>query len=262
MERVPAIAGWHWIKQGFALFRRQPGEMSTLFVLYCCLNLMISLIPVLGAVLWFVLIPVFSMAFMTACNDIEQDKRVHPRVLLAGFRSPALKRLLALGACYLVAMLVAAVAAKIFDDGYLFQAIANQMNNPPTADANQTEDPRLVKSALFLMGVYLSAILPLWFASPLIAWQNMSVGKAIFFSFFSVVRAIKAIALYALCWAAINIFVDFGIDAILQLLQVENFEIAAFVLMPFFLLLTVVMHCSYYASYAQIFGTPARPAEN
>jgi hypothetical protein len=254
MERIPAPSGWLWIKQGFALFRRQPGEISTLFVLYCCFNLLTYLIPPVGVISSFVLIPIFSMAFMTACRDIEQDKRVHPRVLFAGFRSPALKRLLGLGSCYLLAMVLAIIVANLSDNGYLFEAIAKQVENPPTTDAPAPQDLRLMKSFAVLMCVYLLAILPLWFAAPLLAWQNMSLGKAMFFSFFSVIRAIKAIALFAVCWLSINLAVNLGIDALLQLLQVDNMEIAAFIQMPFTLVLVIVMHCAYYMSYKQVFG--------
>jgi hypothetical protein len=256
MERIPAVAGWHWIKQGFALFRRQPSELSTLFVLCCCLKLLLSVIPVLGLVLWFLLIPPFSMAFMVACNDIEHEVRVHPRVLFAGFHGPAVKRLLGLGACYFAAMLVAVVVTHIIDDGYLLNTLMSQVNDAPVPDAKTTEDTRLAKSVLFLMATYLIATLPLWFASPLIAWRNMSIGKAIFFSFFSMIRAIKAFALYALCWLFISVFVNVSLSALLQLLQIDNFDVGLFLLMPMFLLLTVVMYCSYYASYAQIFGAP------
>jgi hypothetical protein len=261
MERVPAIAGWHWIKQGFSLFRRQPGELSTLFVLCCCVKLFLSVIPVLGLILWFVLIPIFSMVFMVACDQIEQGRRVHPRVLIDGFRSPSLKRLLALGGCYLAAIAVAAIATNIFDGGYLLGTLISQVNNAPAADAKAAEDIVMAKSILFLMATYLLTTLPLWFASPLIAWRNMSVGKAIFFSFFSVFHAIKAFALYALCWFLITIFVNFSISAVLQIMQVNSFNIGVFILMPFFLLLTVVMYCSYYSSYIQIFGTPPRSEE-
>ncbi len=78
MENLTAFSGWQWIKQGFVLFRRQPAEVSTLFVLYVFLTVMLSLIPVIGLILRFILVPAFSMAFMQACVDIEQDKRVYP----------------------------------------------------------------------------------------------------------------------------------------------------------------------------------------
>jgi hypothetical protein len=159
-----------------------------------------------------------------------------------------------LGSCYLLAITVAVIVANLSDNGYLFEAIAKQANSPAPADAPQPQDLRLMKSMVVLMCVYLFAILPLWFAGPLIAWQNMSVGKAMFFSFFSVIRAIKAIAFFAVCWISINLVLDIGIDALLQLLQVDNMAIGAFIQMPLLLLLVIVMHCTYYMSYKQIFG--------
>ncbi|HXA46991.1 MAG TPA: BPSS1780 family membrane protein [Burkholderiaceae bacterium] len=259
MERIPAVAGWHWIKHGFALFRRQPGELSTLFIMYCGLNLLLSVAQELAVILWFTLIPVFSMAFMTACRDIERDQRVHPRLLFAGFRNPAFKRLLLLGACYLAAMIIAVLVANFSDDGYLFKAILDQVNNPPAADAKVPEDLRLVKSLLVLAGFYLASILPLFFATPLIAWQNMSVGKAIFFSFFTVVRAIKAFAVYGVCWFLITVIGRLVIGAVLELLGADNAELGLFFLMPLSLVLTLVMNCSHYACYTQIFGSPELP---
>jgi hypothetical protein len=261
MERVPAISGWVWIKRGFALFRQQPSEMATLFVLCCCLKLFLSVIPVIGLILSFVLIPAFSMAFMVACDEIEQGKRVHPRVLFAGFRGPAMRQLAALGACYLAAFLGACVVMTIVDGGYLWQTLSKQVSESSPMDVNSEENLRMAKSVFVLVITYLLAILPLWFATPLIAWQKMPLGKAIFFSFFSVVRAIKAFALYALCWFFIAMLTSYGVGAVLKILQISNLDVGLFILMPIYLLLGVIMYCSYYSSYTQIFGTPERQEE-
>jgi hypothetical protein len=258
MERLPAVAGWHWIKYGFALFRRQPSEMLTLFVVYCCLRLILSVNLVLGLVSLLVLTPPFSMAFMFACSDIEHGVRVHPRVLFAGFRRPTVYRLLGLGACYVIAMLAACLVTYFADDGYLWQAFINVLNDVEPPDAKTAEDARMAGSILVLVGTYLTATLPLWFATPLIAWRNMSVGKAIFFSFFSVFRAIKALALYAICWFFIIVLLNTIVSTVLQLIGL-NIDAGLFVLMPMFILLSVVMYCSYYASYIQIFGAPEQP---
>ena len=51
MEKIPAHTGWSWVKQGFALFRKQPAEMSTLFLAYMFLMLILGIIPVLGQML-------------------------------------------------------------------------------------------------------------------------------------------------------------------------------------------------------------------
>ena len=97
MERIQASQGIEWIRQGFSLFRQQPAELSMLFLLYMLLMFSLSLIPVLGQLLPLLLVPVFSMAFMQACVNIEAGIKVRPKVLLTAVRSPALGTLLRLG---------------------------------------------------------------------------------------------------------------------------------------------------------------------
>ena len=72
MEKLPAATGWQWIKHGFSLFRKQPAELSTLFLSYMFLMMIVTIIPLLGQLLPLVLMPVFSMAFMQACVQVEK----------------------------------------------------------------------------------------------------------------------------------------------------------------------------------------------
>src|ERR1035437_9092992 len=88
MEKLPANVGWLWLKEGFALYRKQPAELSTLFLSYMFLMLVVGIIHVVGKMIPVILVPTFSMAFMQACVHIEQGKRVYPNLLLNGFRSP------------------------------------------------------------------------------------------------------------------------------------------------------------------------------
>ena len=94
MTQVPAITGWHWIKQGTALFRKQPLEISTMFLGYMFLTVAGGIIPVLGQILPLLLVPVFSMSFMQACVQLESGKRIFPNLLVSGFRLPAFRSLL------------------------------------------------------------------------------------------------------------------------------------------------------------------------
>ena len=79
MQAIAAKQGIEWIRQGFALFRRQPAELSTLFLLYMLLMFSLSLIPVVGQLLPLLLVPTFTMAFMQACVEIEADRKVRDR---------------------------------------------------------------------------------------------------------------------------------------------------------------------------------------
>jgi hypothetical protein len=251
MEKLPAITGWLWVKEGFALFRKQPAEMSTLFLAYMFLMLAIGILPLLGQILPMVLVPVFSMAFMQACSHIEQGKKVYPNLLLTGFRSPAFRNLLKLGALYLLAAILAVAASALIDGGVFWQV----MSGDKELDAETIRNSNMSLAMIFSAAVYTPAAMAFWYAAPLIAWQNMGVGKAIFYSFFAVKRAGKAFLVYGLAWFLIGVLLPAIFSSIIALIVAKAIAVVA-VLLPLSLMLTVVMYCSFYPTYTHIFGRP------
>jgi len=266
MGRIPAAAGWFWIKRGFALFRRQPAELSTLFMLTWCIKLTLSIvIPILGAIAaFFILLPAFSQVFMVACNDIERDQRVLPRVLMDVFRAPSLKRLAALGSFYLLAFLVAGLITTMIDSGSLLQLFHDHANDPnsiATMAPDSPEESQLARSMFIWTASYQLLTLPLWFAGPLIAWRDMSVGKALFFSFFSVLRSLKAFIIYAMGLFVMVTTACMAMDFILAILQVNSINIALLAMMLISMLFSIINSCASYASYMQVLGTQEPSAE-
>ncbi|WP_019139535.1 BPSS1780 family membrane protein [Noviherbaspirillum massiliense] len=255
MEKLPASAGWQWVKDGFSLFRKQPAEMSTLFLSYLFLMLAVGIIPLLGQVLPIILVPAFSMAFMQACLQIERGKRVYPSMLFKIFRTPALGRLLQLGALYLIAAIVAVASSALIDGGVFWQVMSGQL--PLNATAVRSSNMTL--AMIFAAVVYTPAIMAFWHAAPLITWQNMGVGKALFYSFFAVRRAGKAFLVYGLAWVAIGVILPSIASSILALVFGQP-GIVMMLLLPLTLVMTVVMYCSFYPTYTQIFGKPEQPA--
>jgi len=252
MEKLPAASGWAWVKQGFAIFRKQPAEISTLFVLYIILSSMLTLIPFVGPILRMMLLPTFSMAFMQASFDVQRGTRVFPKVLFVGFRMPAFKLLVVSGVLYLLAILIAVFAANIVSDGVFWQLF----NSPDAPDEKVLQSSGMASAMLVMFLVYGAISVLLWFVAPLIAWQNMSVGKAVFFSFFAVVRASKAFAVYIAAWAGIFIIVFSAVASVLELVIGKPDPI---LLLPFVILLTTIAQCTVYPSYEQIFGAPQLP---
>jgi hypothetical protein len=251
MEKLPANVGWQWIKEGFSLFRKQPAEMSTLFLSYMFVMFAIGIVPLLGQILPMVLVPVFSMAFMQACANVEQGKKVYPNLLLTGFRSPAVVRLLQLGVLYLAAAVIAIAASMLVDGGAFWQIMSGQ----------NALDPKTVRSSnmslamLFAAAVYTPAAMAFWYAAPLIAWQDMGVGKAVFYSFFAVKRAGKAFLVYGLAWILIGVLLPVIVSSIIALIFGQATIVMA-VLLPLSIFMTVVMYCSFYPTYTHVFGRP------
>lgn len=255
MEKIPARAGWLWIKEGFALFRRQPAEMATLFLSYMMLMLLIGVVPLLGQILPLVLIPVFSIAFMQGCANVESGVRVRPKLLATGFRSPALRRLLMLGFLYLVMAALAVAASSLVDGGDFLSVMAGRA----PADPKVMQDSDMMSGMLVAALLYAPAAMAFWFAAPLVAWHDMGVGKAVFYSFFAVLRAGRAFLVYGLAWILVGVVVPVLVSSLLALVIGQPL-VTVVILLPLSMLLTVVMYCSFYPTYTQVFGREFIPA--
>lgn len=251
MEKLPANAGWLWVKQGFALFRKQPAEMATLFLAYMFLMLIIGIVPLLGQILPMVLVPVFSMAFMQACANIEQGKKVYPNLLLTGFRKPAFASLLKLGVLYLVAAVAAVAASALIDGGVFWQV----MSSDKALDRETIRNSNMSLGMMFSAAVYIPAAMAFWYAAPLIFWQKMGVGKAVFYSFFAVKRSGSAFLVYGLSWMLIGVLLPALVSSLIAMLFAKSF-VVMLILLPLSLMLTVVMYCSFYPTYTAVFGRP------
>ncbi len=251
MKNIPASTGWAWFKGGFSLFRRQPAELSTLFLSYLFLMLAIGFIPLAGQVLPLMLVPVFSIAFMQACVQVGRDKRVYPNLLLTGFRSPARHRLLLLGVLYLLAVMVSVYASTLADNGDFMRMMTTPGGAAPAVMMRGDWARGMLVAGL----VYLPAGMCFWFAAPLVAWKEMAVGKALFYSFFAVARCAKAFIVYALAWMLMGVILPSILSTIVKLLFGSSL-LSLMVLLPLSLILTAILYCSFYPSYVTIFGAP------
>jgi hypothetical protein len=80
----------------------------------------------------------------------------------------------------------------------------------------------------------------------------MGLLKAIFYSFFAVRRCGKAFLAYALGWIVVGIAVPAIISALLGLI-LGKATVAVMLLMPLSVILTIVMYCSFYPTYLEVF---------
>ena len=162
MGKLPASTGWLWIKQGFDLFKQQPGGLTSLAMLYAMLNLVLSIVPLVGQLAAIVLIPAFSVAFMQACADVEQGKRVVPALLLSGFRKPAFPKLVAVGLLYLSAAALAIGLASLVSDGMLVKLLTGKIAH----DSAEARDANLGSALLLILAIGLPAAMAFCFAAP------------------------------------------------------------------------------------------------
>ena len=248
MTNFPARTGWDWIKQGFDLFRRQPGSLAFLFLGYVTIMFAVGIVPVAGQILPVVLIPVFAVAFMEAAAAIDRGDRALPTLIMTGFRKPVFGRLFQLGLVYFGVAVVAVGSTALIDGGTFWQLVTGQLD-PRSETARNAP---LGLPLLLAMTLYIPAAMAFAFAAPLVLWQQMGVGKSIFYSFFAVLRSMRAFVVFALSWFLLSILVSNLI------LLIVGRQYAVLVMLPVSIILTLVMHCSFYAAYRQIFGAPGQ----
>jgi len=245
MEKLPASMGWLWVRQGFALFRRQPGALLAL--LFSCLFLSMAcvIVPLLGPMLPTLFAPLFSMALLQGCAEVDQGKRPMPGLVFIGFRKPVRGPLMKLGAIYIAVWLFALLVLTWMDDGVFMQMVRGQI----PMDEKVLEGSRM--AILTAVGIYLFAWLLTCFAAPLIFWQRQPLGKALFFSGFAVFRSF-----WAFVTAGITLFAIHQVGITLPVLLFDSVALEAMLIFAVFFVLVIAVHCMLYASYCRIFGTP------
>lgn len=248
MSQLTAGTGWSWLKQGAGMFRKQPAGLTTLLFADILVSVLVGVIPKLGPYLAIILVPCFSIAFMQACLLIDHGQRVTPDVLLTGFREPAVKTLLKVGLVYLaVFFLLNTIMRLAVDPSLLKQAEGG--GDPATLQYASGGDVLILLMVFLLQAI---AVLTLAFTAPLTYWQKMGTGKAVFYSFFSVLRASRAFCVLLVCWFVIL----FGLCIFTAMLLGQS-GAARIVIMWLFFLFFLLLQCALYCAYRQIFGTPA-----
>jgi hypothetical protein len=251
MSAIPAKTGWTWLKQGIGLFRKQPAALTTLLFANVLFSFLIGAVPILGQIAAVVLIPSFTMSFMQACLMIEHGQRVTPVVLLTGFRKPYVFTLCKIGLAYLAVTAVLTLAAYlVLGEDFWKQAVT------------QTPNPSINRSTVLgvmVIAVFqIATVMALCFASPLAYWQKMPPGKAIFYSFFAVVRSARAFLVMLLAWFGL-----FIVSTVIPMLLFGNGALGRVLITWLGFLFILLLQCAMYAGYRQIFGVPdisSRPA--
>jgi uncharacterized membrane protein len=185
---MPAGAGWEWIAQGWTLFARAPLMWILSLFIFVVVGVVISLVPILGSLVFQVLQVVFAGGFVAACRSIEKTGEFELEHLFAGF-SKRFVPLMLVGLLTLLGM----IAIFLVFMAFVGMAILS---------AFMTGDPNMAVNALMasMMQIALATLVSLallvpllaayWFAPALVMMHDMAPGAAMKASFFACVRNI------------------------------------------------------------------------
>ncbi|CAM5181040.1 Transmembrane protein OS=Castellaniella defragrans OX=75697 GN=HNR28_002332 PE=4 SV=1 [Castellaniella defragrans] len=245
---LPLSAGWAWILQGYALFRRQPMAMLFWSVATSFLINVGALIPIVGQIALVIFTPLLTFLTLCACRNLERNVHMMPGLWFAPLRQSGLARpLLRLGLAYLGATFTAAAVATMLFWPQLMATLEAQSSKPDYASLSQAMTGPLIVFGLFY--VVISALF--WHTPALVGWHRLPLRRALFYSMVACWRNKFPIVLYVGSWAAVY----FGVHWVLD--QLANAGLSDVILgwcaLVVDILITALLYCSFYPIYTSIF---------
>ncbi|MCM1511665.1 MAG: hypothetical protein NC112_00880 [Oxalobacter formigenes] len=255
MRTTEARMGLVWIREGFFLFRKRPFLLINLFIAYFFFMMLAGAFPLVGAVLPSLAAPVFSVFFLQAINGVSEEQPFHFRELLAVFTWPVTLRLLLVGGLYFLAAFIAVWLSRFVDGGLFMRAMGGEQFEVQTLLNSRFTEAFLLAGVLYAL-----SLLFFWFVAPLIAWKNMPVGQSLFYSFFTLIRTWRPFLVYLLGLLTAGFFVPLLINTLVVIFLGRS--IGLIFTFSVLMVVMVLVYCSFYCMYIDVFGKPLPIARN
>ncbi|WP_232464758.1 BPSS1780 family membrane protein [Bordetella genomosp. 8] len=245
---LPATAGWQWAREGFRLFMRQPLALFTWSLVVSLLLLFAMFTVPIGPLFCTALMPCVTLMTLSACKHIDADRTMLPSMWLKPLQKPGvLKKLLILGGLYAGLCMLAGLIA--------FVPFSNELADGIRA-ASVTNDYvpffETLHTALLIFGtLYLIIGALFWHAPVLVAWHNVRLSQALFFSGVACWRNKWAFLVYGLTWAAVFLGIDFCASTLISLDVSQT--LVNTVQVPVSIAAFGVLYSSFYPAYTSVF---------
>jgi hypothetical protein len=254
IRRMPALSGWSWIARALQLFARAPLRWLALNLVLLVIGYLLAQVPVIGALLFALLSPVFAGGLTLGCRDLEMGKPLLPAHLFAAFRTNA-PALVTIGGVYVVGQ-IAVFGLLTLVGGPDVQALLQAMLTERSTALPPTIGDRVLVSVLLAAALLVPLLMAVWFAPTLAVLEALPALTTLNMSLRAGVRNLLALGVYGLLMTALLVGVLFAIKALLGALPAvmgSLREPVAMLATAFWLALTLI---SAYVSYRDIFAPP------
>lgn len=246
---VPASRGAQWVKLGIKTFFRQPLALSGLFFLFLAAMTALNVLPAVGNLLAFVLMPGVTFGLLAATREADNGKFPMPTVLLTAFRSGAEPRrsMLVLGALYTAGIIAILCSTPLIDGGNFAKVmLLGQALSPEARQATDFNMAMLFASAMNMP-------LTLWFchASALVHWHGTPPVKSLFFGAAAIAGNFRAFLVFSLAW--IGVFLGFSTLMATLVATLGGVEAVATIAFPAAMLLATMVFASIYFTFQDSF---------
>ncbi len=263
LQLVPPRQGAQWVRQGFAVFVKQPIAFAGLFATFLFVVFAFTLLPFIGPLLLLALLPLGSLGFMIATRHALEGQFPMPRAFIEPLRTgrPKLLALVKLGLLYAAATWAILALCDVIDGGALDALMEAQASNASSPDviAAKLAHPRLEAGVLLRFALLGLLSVPFWHAPGLVHWGRQTAAKALFFSTVACWRNKGAFIVYSLTW--FGVFVLFALVANLAFGLLGRGQLVPFIAMPASLIFSTVFYASLYFTFASCF-TPVPTDES
>jgi len=188
---APAASGFSWIKQSFRMFIARPGAWISLTSTWMLASMLSFLVPLIGPAVTIMLQPVLFAGLVQAARDQDAGQPFTVGHLLGGFRFNG-RALVSIGSI----ALLAEILVMILLDALGFPRTPFSANGLPDMQAfvKLMEGKEWLLFVGFVLVVMIKAIL--WFATPLLALNQMRAGHAIRWSFYALIANFLPVMLF------------------------------------------------------------------
>ena len=247
VRTLPAAAGWAWLREGLALYRRQAFAFTAMVIMYSMALMLIANVPLVGLPLAALLVPFGTLGLTAAGKAAERNVMPLPSLLLDGFKGTQRRALLHLGLVHAGLMVLVVALTTLFarDELAEWKVVDGQVD-PASVAANVPWDA--IGVALL---VYTPILMLTWFAPQLVAWHRQPVTKALFFSLIACWRNRWPFAVLALAFGALVFAVSWIASWLMNALGFSP-ALGSMMLAPIALVLTSVAYSTQYPIYRAV----------
>jgi hypothetical protein len=243
---LPARHGFLWLLAGFALFRRNPPQLTVLTFSYLILVVVLNLIPLLGPFLLPLVLPALTAMLGNGCRAIERSKGFTLSDLTAGLEKNRVV-MVRLGALHLLGSSVLVIAAHF---------IGTDLSIDPEMSQERAAD--LLADLSILLALSSPLLMAFWFAPLLTLWDGVSPLKSIFFSFVASWQNWRAFTIYGVAVMLVGMFLPALVLLIGGSISGTLAQVLAMVLRTLLIfVMAPILTASVYLSYRDVFHPPA-----
>jgi uncharacterized membrane protein len=208
--------GWQWIVAAFQLFRKNPLIWVVLNMALTLIGVGLSLLPVIGAYVLYLLTPVFLGGIMAAAKDLEAGQDIEIAHLFRGFHHNA-AHLVTVGGVYLVGQVVIS-GVMLTVGGPEFQEAVTAGIGALDASTLTPEGTRRVLQAMLVgTALFVPLAMAVWFAPALVILDDQPGFQALWTSLLGCLRNAMPLLLYSIVSSVLLLFavIPFGLGLIL-----------------------------------------------